>query len=92
MNVKKNITNEMIVIGQHPDYKTEIVEILRSNLSPRLMRERMLTYHENDIAAALELLKKDERNKLYSILDTATLANILEYSGRLNEYISELSI
>ena len=92
MNAKKNITNETIVITQHPDYKAEIVEILRSKLTPRLMRERILAYHENDIAAALELLKKDERNKLYSILDTATLANILEYSGRLNEYISELSI
>lgn len=92
MNAKKNITNETIVITQHPDYKAEIVEILRSKLTPRLMQERILAYHENDIAAALELLKKDERNKLYSILDTATLANILEYSGRLNEYIGELSI
>lgn len=68
------------------------MEILRSNLSPGLMRERLLTYHENDIAAALELLKKDDRNRLYIILDTATLANILEYSGRLYEYIGELSI
>lgn len=92
MNAKKNTTNETIVITQHPDYKAEIVEILRSKLTPRLMQERILAYHENDIAAALELLKKDERNKLYSILDTATLANILEYSGRLNEYIGELSI
>ncbi len=92
MNTKKNITDETIVITQHPDYKAEIVEILRSKLTPRMIRERILAYHENDIAAALELLRKDERNKLYSILDTATLANILEYSGRLNEYISELSI
>ena len=63
MNVKKNISNETVVIAQYPDYKTEIVEILRSNLTPRLMREKILASHENDIAAALELLKKDERNK-----------------------------
>ncbi len=92
MNTKKNIPNGSIVITQHPDYKTEIVEILRSNLTPKRMRERILDYHENDIAAALELLKKDERIKLYSVLDTETLANILEYSGWLHEYISELSI
>lgn len=92
MSVKKNISNESIVIAQHPDYKAEIVEILRSNLAPKRMRERILDYHENDISEALEMLKKDERNKLYSILDMETLANILEYSGRLGEYISELSI
>lgn len=92
MKMKKNVAVESSVIAQHPDYKAEIVEILRSNLTPNLMREGILSYHENDIAAALELLKKEERYKLYNILDTSTLANVLEYSGKLNEYIRELSI
>lgn len=92
MTVKKNILNESMVTGQHPDYKGEIVEILRGNLAPRLMRERLLDYHENDIARALEVLKKEGRNKLYSVLDTETLANVLEYSGRLRESMEELSI
>lgn len=92
MNAKNNIPNENIITTQHPDYKKEIVEILRSNLTPKLMRKHILAYHENDIAAAMELLSKDERNKLYIILDTTTLANVLEYSGQLNEYIGELDI
>lgn len=92
MKKKKNIIAESSVIAQRPDYRSEIVEILRSNLTPNLMREGILSYHENDIAAALELLKKEERHKLYNILDTSTLANILEYSGKLNGYIRELSI
>jgi len=92
MSAKKNDANEEIVVAQHPDYKTEIVDILRGNLAPKLKKERILDYHENDIAAALELLEEDERNKLYSILDTETLANVLEYTGNLGTYIGELPI
>lgn len=91
MNAKINM-NENAVVTQKPDYKTEITQIFRDNLIPKLMRERILAYHENDIAGAFELLNKDERNRLYSILDTETLASVLEYSEHLNEYLGELSI
>lgn len=92
MNVRNDISNENSVIVQHPDYKTEIIQILRSNFTPKLMREHILDYHENDIAAAMELMNKEERKRFYSILDTVTLADILEYSEQRDEYISELSI
>lgn len=92
MTENKSTMTENAVITQHPDYRTEIADILRSNLTPRKMQERLLQYHENDIAAALELLKKDERMRLYSILQTDMLASVLEYSGMLGEYLGELSI
>ena len=92
MTENKSTMTETDVITQHPDYRTEIADILRSNLTPRKMQERLLQYHENDIAAALELLKKDERMRLYSILQTDTLASVLEYAGLLEEYMGELSI
>ena len=76
----------------HPDYKTEIVEILRTNLTPRLKKERILAYHENDIAVALEMLTADERSRLYFLLDGETLANIFEYSDHQSRYINELGI
>ncbi len=77
---------------KHPDYCAEIAEILRGNLSPKLMRERLLDYHENDIATAMELLDANERRRLYSILDADTLAAILEYAEaeKLDRYIGEL--
>ena len=78
--------------GQHPDYKNEIAAIAKSNLTPKLMRDRILDYHENDIAAALDLLKREERRKLYSMLDTAVLSNVLEYSENRDIYIGELDI
>ena len=92
MTENKSTMTETAVITQHPDYRTEIADILRSNLTPKKMQERLLQYHENDIAAALELLKKDERMRLYSILQTDTLASVLEYAGLLEEYMGELSI
>ncbi len=92
MNVKEVTQNENTPITQLPDYKSEIVDILRSNLTPKLVKERILAYHENDIASAMDLLKKDERNKLYSILSTDELASIFEYSENINEYIGEINL
>ena len=92
MNKAREGISVQAVNTQHPDYKNEIVAIIRSNLTPKLTRERIGGYHENDIAAALELLKKDERSKLYSILDIQTLADVMEYSEERDTYIGELAI
>lgn len=87
-----NVVNEKLGAVQHPDYSNEILGIVHSNLAPKLLKEKLLAYHENDIAAALELMGRDERGRLYSILDSETLAAILEYSDNLKEYMSELGI
>lgn len=85
------MNKENIVINVRPDYKSEIAEIIRSNLSPKLTQNRILDYHENDIAAALSILNKDERNKLYSIMDIDALSAILEYVDDFGEYLEELT-
>ena len=92
MSVKRNNPNENNAAVQHPDYCHEIAAIACSNLTPRLMKEKISDYHENDIADALELLKKDERLRLYSILDNDMLSDILEYSDRRDAWLGELSI
>lgn len=92
MMEKKINSNEITMNVQHPDYKSEITEIFRNNLTPKIMRERILGYHENDIAGALNLLSRKERGRLYGILDAETLGSILEYSDHINEYLGELSI
>lgn len=73
-------------------YSLEIAELIRSNLTPKRMQEKLSSYHENDIALALDLLNKTERTKLYQILDSEALADILEYSDHIAEYMQELSI
>lgn len=90
MNIKKNTS--IATTTQHPDYVQEIISITRSTMTPRLMKEKLGDFHENDIATAIELSKKDERRKLYSILDNQTLADVLEYSEQRNQYIDEMGL
>ena len=87
MNIEAPTSNTII-----RDYQTEIADIIRSNLAPKLIREKLLDYHDNDIAAALAELKKEERSKLYTILSSDTLASVLEYADELYEYLEELSV
>ena len=72
-----------------PDYKAEILALVQSNLTPKHLGEKLKEYHESDLAAALDLMQREERNKLYSFLDTDTLAEMLEFSP---EYLGELGI
>ena len=92
MNGKDNVQKEAVERMQHPDYKAEIVAVLRSNLIPKIKQERILAYHEKDIADALSLLRLEERNRLYRILNADTLADILEYAENKTQYIGEISI
>lgn len=86
------MTTNTVMNTTPADYSMEIVELIRSNLTPKRMQEKLSSYHENDIASTLELLTKSERIKLYQILDSETLADILEYSDHIAEYMQELSV
>ena len=92
MDEKNFLPEEETLVSQHPDYKSEIADVIRSGLAPKPMRDRLADYHENDIAMALELLTPEERKKLYGFLESAVLANILEYSDEPNLYLDELNI
>lgn len=92
MNGKQTVLNEPIPGTLLRDYQAEIVEILRGNLTPKHMRQKLLDYHENDIAQALELLEADGRGRLYRLLDAETLADVLGYSDSLGTYLAELPI
>lgn len=77
-----------------PDYSGEIIEIIRSNISPKVLRERLDDYHDNDIAEVLALLTVQERQKLYRVLAISTLSSVLEYSEEedVASYLNEMDI
>ncbi len=81
-----------IVETTYREYSAEIAELIQSNLTPTLMKERLLDYHEKDIGTALELLPQDKRNKLYSILSAPMLADVLEYTSDPAPFLEELSV
>ena len=69
---------EESMVSTKPDYTGEIIAIIRSPISPSVMRERLEDYHEKDIAEVLPALTSVERKKLYRILEPDMLSNILE--------------
>lgn len=88
MNNKNLMTSSV----RHPDYKTEIAALLRRRLTPGRLREELFNYHENDIAAALELLNREDRRLLYRLLDNGELADIFAYIDSPAAYLNELEL
>ena len=80
--------------NQRPDYHKKIIDIIRSNASPKVMGEQLSDYHENDIAEVLPTLTPTERRKLYHILDTATISDVFEYmeEGAVGKYLGEMDL
>ena len=95
IEVEKLITDEKEEeIAPVPNYEEEIVKIIRSNSSPRLLKNNLDEYHNNNIADALKLLKKSERQKFYRIVDSDKLGEIFEYVPKedASEYINEMDL
>ena len=92
MKLKNNTQKELIAITQHPDYTTEIIKILHSNLLPKVKQEHIRAYHEKDIACTLELLNAEERSKFYPIFHSKDLADILEHSENPVIFLNELGM
>ena len=73
-------------------FSEEIVALIRSDLTPKKMREQIGDYHEKDISMALEELNEDERKKLFRLLPMETLVSVLEYSDDIAQYFAPLSM
>ena len=93
MSEKNNLSPEAVPAVRHPDYKGEITALLRGNLAPGQLKKKLEDYHEHDIAEALELLRRDERCRLYALLDAPTLAGVLEHTeDAMPTYLEEMGI
>lgn len=86
------MNDENVVISPHVDYTEDIQQIIRSNLTPTRIRERLLDYHDNDIAIAMSVLSREERAKLYRVLDTDALVGVFEYVENIGEMLEEIGI
>ena len=79
---------------ENKDYTVEILEIIRSNTSPGIMRNRLEDYHANDLAEVFSQLKVSERRKICRILDLDMLSDIFEHIDEQEaaEYLDEMDI
>ena len=78
--------------AHRPDYNQKLIELLKSNISPKALKEGLSDYHDNDIADMLESISPEDRNRLYRILDAQELAGVLEYTDDAAPYLDELSL
>ncbi len=79
---------------ERPDYSTEIASIIKSNVSPKVLRDELSDYHESDIADVLSELNATYRKKVYRVLSIASLSEILEYADEddAKEYLDEMDL
>ena len=91
MNVKKKALNTGAAV-KRPDYRREITDIVRTGLAPIPMRDKIASYHESDVASAMEIMSAEQREYIYRVLGADMLADIFEYAGDLNRYLDELSV
>lgn len=75
---------------ERPDYEEELIAIIHGNHSPKMIREKLEDYHENDLAAVLERLTKEDRKKLYQILGVERVSELFPYLDDVEKYINEL--
>ncbi|MCD8019894.1 MAG: magnesium transporter [Clostridiales bacterium] len=77
------------------DYSAEILEIIRGDYSPGVLRNKLEDYHENDLAEVLPLLTSVERKKIFRILGRDILSDIFEYTEEEEEtvkYLGEMDV
>ena len=86
----KNQEREVNDIPEKRDYEEELLQLLQSNEPPEQLKHDLGTYHENDIAAVLPKLTKEERLRLYKVLGVDTVSEIFAYLDDVEEYIEEL--
>ena len=86
MENKRIFDSEM----EERDYREEILSVIRGEATDAELREALDTYHDNDVAGALEELSGEERERLLDAIGSEAAADILPYSEDAGEYLSEL--
>lgn len=87
---KLNITVDNAV---KPDYESEIISIIRSDISPKAMLNKLDDYHGSDIADVIEQLNEQERKKLLRVCPVSMIAETFEHleEERAGAYLAEMS-
>ena len=76
--------------GQEREYFDELKKILTLPLTDEEKRNRILQYHESDIADLLEELEPEERDELYRILGNDNIADVWSHAENIEELIQDV--
>lgn len=84
------IEDEVVDIPEKRDFEEELLAILNQNLSLKNLGDTLADYHENDIAAILPQLTKDQRTRIYKAIGVDRVSDVFAYLDNVEEYIEEL--
>lgn len=87
---KGNVEDEVIDIPEKRDFEEELLAILEQNLSLKNLGDTLADYHENDIAAVLPRLTKEQRSRIYKAIGVDRVSDVFAYLDNVEEYIEEL--
>ncbi|MBE6142838.1 MAG: magnesium transporter [Erysipelotrichaceae bacterium] len=73
------------------DFIQEILQIIRSNLPDQQIKEKLLEYHDSDIADVLDYLDEDERLRIAKILGVEEVSDVLTYMEDADELLEQIS-
>ncbi len=76
---------------EHPDYASELEQIIRGGLPDDEKREKLADYHYNDIADVLEKLTPEERRGLYHLLGAEEVSEVFAYLDDASDFLEELT-
>lgn len=73
------------------DYAKELLELIRSDLPPEELKDKLDNYHESDVAEVIPELTQEERLKLYKLLGYEAVSDIFAHLDDVEDYVEELS-
>ncbi len=71
-------------------YRQAILSAIRGDNPDELLRQILADYHDNDIAAVLDELTAEERDRLFDVLGNEATSDIISYLDDAGEILSEL--
>ncbi len=71
-------------------YRLAILSAIHGDNTDEMLREILADYHDNDIAAVLEELEAEERDRLIRVLGNEAISDIIVYLDNAGEILSEL--
>lgn len=86
-NYIENVTETEL---EERNYHSQILSIIRSEISDEELKAALEEFHDNDIASILEDLTPEERDRLHEAIGNEAVADILSYTDDAGEYLAEL--
>ncbi len=76
--------------NQEREYLEELKNILSLPISDEEKKNKILQYHESDIADLLDELNSDERTELYRILGNENIADVWSHAEHIEDLVGDM--